>query len=358
MMKEKKMSRYMKIYLSVLAFFVVLLIIAAIILWNLLSAYEETRPKHVAKKVFDDYFTSMKIGQLIEAYEPEKLEFETVEGFNQKYAETVDPKGFDYFSVSVDEQGNEQFAVSYDNKRIAYFTVSPTEKEASFGFNYYELTDAEVFVAGYPDVSVVLPKGGVLTVNGKKLEEKYISEKDIKDKSYDYMPKDVEGILYDKYTVSGLLFEPTVSATDKDGNKLDLVYNENEECYVTPVVYDTELEKAQSSYCIKIATEYTKFLSNDSYFGAVGAYLDKNYEIYKRVRSIQVNWVRDHSGYDIYNEKATEFVKYADDVFSCRVTLTEKLTRPGYKDHVENIDITLYLHKVGNKYLVYEMVNN
>ena len=39
-------------------------------------------------------------------------------------------------------------------------------------------------------------------------------------------------------------------------------------------------------------------------------------------------------------------------------TLTEKLTRPGYKDHVENIDITLYLHKVGNKYLVYEMVNN
>ncbi len=357
-MKDKKMSRYMKIYLSVIAFFVVVLIAAAIVLWNLLSAYEQTRPKHVAKQVFEEYFASMKIGQLIEMYSPELLVFETTDSFNQKYAETVKSEDFDYFSVSADEQGNEQYAVSYQNKRVAYFTVSPTEKEASFGFKYYELTDAEVFLEKYPAINVRLPQGSTLTVNGLVIDEKYISEKDIKDVSFDYMPKDVKGIMYDKYTVDGLLFEPVISAVDQNGNGLELVYDEGLDCLITPTVYDSDLENSQSDYVIKVAGEYTKFLSNDAAFGAIGAYLDKNYDIYKRIRSVQVSWVREHSGYDIYNEKATEFRKYADGVFSCRVTLTESLSRVGYQDHIENIDITLYLHKVGNKYLVYEIVNN
>ena len=357
-MSKKKMSRYMKIYLSILGFFVAVLIVAAIVLWNLLDAFEQARPKYVAEKVFNDYFTSMKIGQLAETYCPELLKFETADSFNEKYAKTVDTSRFEYFSVSTDEKGNEQYAVAYENKRIAYFTVSPTDRESGFGFKYYELTDAEVFVQEQPDLNVRLPKGGVLTVNGLTIGEEYILEKDIKDRSYDYMPKDVNGIMYDKYTVEGLLFEPSFVAKDKDGNALELVYDEEEECYVTPIVYSEQLQSEHSKYVIKIAEEYTKYLSNDAPFSSIGAYLDKNYDIYKRVRSIQVNWVRDHTGYDIYNQKAFEFRQYADGVFSCRIKLTETLSRPKYQDHTEHIDITLYLHKVGSKYIVYEITNN
>ncbi len=357
-MRNKKMSRYMKIYLWVLGFFVAVLIAAVVVLWNLLSAFEQSRPKYVAEKVFEDYFRTMRVGQLAEIYCPELLKFETVESFNEKFAKSVDSDQLQYFSVSTDGNGNEQYVVSCQNKRVAYLTVSPTEKEAGFGFKYYELTDVEVFAVQDYVLNVKLPKGGALMVNGLTMGEEYISEKDIKDRSYDYMPKGVEGILYDKYTVDGLLFEPSFVAKDKDGKTLELVYDEVEECYVTPVAYDEQLEKEQSNYAIKVAEEYTKFLSNDAPFSSIGAYLDKNYDIYKRVRSIQVNWVREHYAYELYNQKASEFTKYTDNVFSCRVKLTETLSRKGYQDHTENIDITLYFHKVGSKYTVYEITNN
>ncbi len=357
-MKGKRMSRYMKIYLCVVAFFVIVLIVACIILWKLLAAYEQTRPRYVAEQVYNEYFTSEKVGQLVNTYSPEMLKFETVESFNEKFCDRIKTEKLEFFSVSSDGQGNEQYAVACENKRVAYFTVSQNDKEAGFGFKHYELSDAEVFLSAQPDLVVKLPKNSVLSINGQTVDNSYITETDIKDASYDYMPKNVEGIMYDKYTVKDLLFEPVISAFDGNGAKLELVYDDTEECYIVPTVYDPQLEKQHSQYVIQAVSEYTKFLSNDAVFGAVSGYLDKNYDIYKRVRSIQVTWVRDHSGYDIYNEKATEFIRYTDDVFSCRVTLTESLSRVGYKDHIENIDVTLYLHKVGDKYLIYEIVNN
>lgn len=355
---KKKMSLYMKIYLSVLAAGVLLLVAASVVLWTVLDAYESTRPKYVAEQVFNDYFKTAKIGALMQKFPTESAAFEDVNSIYDGISEKYDPSKFQYFSVSTDENGNEQYAVTCDNKRIAYFTVSPTNKKAAYGFKYYELSGAEVFLGSYGDVAVKVPKGYKLQVNGIDVAASYITTADIKSASCDYMPEGVNGIMYDKYTVTGLVFEPTLKVTDANGTETTLTYNDEEECYEAGIVYNTTLAEKHEDYILKAMREYTKYLSNDATFGAVSGYLDKNSPLYGRVRSVEVEWVRDHSGYKISNEKVEEYYQYSEDIFSCRASLKETLMRPGYDDYHEFIDLTLYLRRVDGKFLIYEMITN
>ena len=53
---KKKLSSFFKIYIGVMAGLVALLVVAAVVLWTVLDAYETTRPKHVAEEVFNKYF--------------------------------------------------------------------------------------------------------------------------------------------------------------------------------------------------------------------------------------------------------------------------------------------------------------
>lgn len=357
-MKNKKMSLFFKIYLSVVAFFVLLLIAASIVLWTYLDAYETTRPKHVAKEVFETYFKNGEIGALIDKFPSEDMYFESAESINNGVKERYDTQKFEYFPVSTDTDGSEKYAVASEGKRLAYFTVSPTDKKASYGFKYYELSSAEMFFTSYGTVSVKVPKGFKLSINGIEVAEKFISEADIEGVSCKYMPNDsVKGVMYDMYTVKGLVFEPTIKVTGPDSREAVLNYNETEEYFDTELFYDEELKKSQSQYVIAAATEYTKYLSNDAPFSAIAAYLDRKATIYRRVESVEVEWVRPHT-YKITEQKAEEFYKYSDDVYSCHVSLKLTMMQSGQPDFDEFIDLTLYLHKVDGKYKIYELILN
>ena len=57
-------------------------------------------------------------------------------------------------------------------------------------------------------------------------------------------------------------------------------------------------------------------------------------------------------------EKAFDFVRYDDNTFSCRVTLTHILYRRGMDNYVDPIDITFYAHETDGKVLIYDMDSN
>ncbi len=357
-MKTKNMSLFFKIYLAVVAFFILLLIVASVILWTFLDAYETTRPKHVAQQVFETHFKNGSIGALIDRFPSEDMLFESAESINNGVKQRYDTQKFEYFPVSTNVDGSEKYAVASEGKRLAYFTVSPTDKKASYGFKFYELSSAEVFFASYGTVSVKVPKGYKLTINGIEVDKKFISKADIEGASCKYMPNDsVKGVMYDMYTVKGLVFEPTIKVTAPDSREAKLYYNETEQYFETELFYDEDLKKSQSDYVIAAATEYTKYLSNDAPFTSIAAYLDRKATIYRRVESVEVEWVRPHT-YKITEQKAEEFYKYSDSVYSCHVSLKLTMMQSGQPDFDEFIDLTLYLHKVDGKYLIYEMIIN
>ncbi len=357
-MKIKNMSLYMKIYLSAVAVLLVLLVAASGILWAYLNAYETAQPKYVADSTFEKYFKSGNIGELLETYAPEKLTFENKQSVNRGFSEDYNPEDMLCFPIEASSEGDEQYAVASGNTRIAYFTLTKTDESAGFGFKNYKLKGVKFFLSDADEISVKLRKGQKLFINGKEVESKYISEPDIEDVSYKYMPKGVDGIKYDKYTVSGFLFQPEITVKSAEGKALKIEYSEAEKCYIVPKEYNEDLKSSQSSYVISAVKEYAKFLSNNTKFSTVAPYLDRSSEIYDRIRSVMVTWMLKHTSYRFEEEKALDFYEYADGVYSCRVTMKQILVSPKDGEHTVNIDVTLYLKKSGGKYIIYELVNN
>lgn len=355
---KKSMSKYMKVYLSVVAVFVALLVVACIVLWNLLDAYEKTRPRHVAEEIFNKYFVTFNVGGFVEELNADVESFESTESINQGVKEAYSGAELNFVSVSTDGEGNEKFVVTADNKRIAGFTVSKTDKTAGFGLKYAKVSSAEFFFAEYSDVNVRVPKGYTLMVNGKTVGDKYISKADIEGKSCQYMPEGVEGVKYNDYKISGLFFKPTLKVMAPNGTESVISFDNVEKIYIADVVNDEALEAEYTEHILKAARAYTLYLSNDGPFSEIAQYLDRKSPYYTRLSKVEVEWVRDHSSYKISNEKASEFYKYSDDVFSCRVTLDETLVRSGYKDYVEHIDVIFYLKKVDGKFKIYEIATN
>lgn len=358
MKKKKSMSLFTKIYLGVLSCFLVLLIIAAFILYSILGAYEKTRAYHVAEDIFNKYVLTLDFGGLLKIANSSNMVFETDEQVNAVASELYDPACLKFFSVSTDENGNEKFAITSNDNRIAYFTVSPTDVEAGYGFNYCEVSDAELFFQTKKDVTIRVPKGYSLKVNDVTVESSYVSEDNIEDISTKYLPEGTNGLLYTDYSIKGLLFEPTITAFAPDGSATTVSYEEKNDIYKAAIISDAELMETQSEYIIKAASAYAAYMSNDAGFGKISPYLDKNSDIYDRVRTVDNVWVRDHSGYKISNEKTSEFHKYSDDVYTCRVTLKQSLQKAGYADHIENIDLILCMKKVDGKYLIYDIITN
>ena len=137
---KKKLSSFFKIYIGVMAGLVALLVVAAVVLWTVLDAYETTRPKHVAEEVFNKYFLNSDIAGLMSAADPDSEDFESAETINSAAKELIDTEKLKYFAVTSDDKNSAKYAVTEDNNRIAYFTVRKTDKKGKYGFEFYELS--------------------------------------------------------------------------------------------------------------------------------------------------------------------------------------------------------------------------
>lgn len=357
LLKGKKKSLFIKIYLSAIAVFAVLLIAASVVLYSFLDSYEKTRPSYVADSVFKEYFLSSNVAELVLRYSPDEAVFNDNDSINTAFKEHYDTSLLQCISVSSNET-SENYAVSYNDRRIAAFTLSKGEETVKYGLKKYVLSDAEFYFDKSEPMTFLLPKGNTLSINGIAVGDGYIIESDIEDVSCKYMPDGVTGIVYDKYVIPSVLFSAEAEVIDVNGKSVAAAFDESQELYTVPLTYSEELRREHSAYVINAVSEYTKYLSNDATFSNVAPYLDPSSEIYKRLRSVLVQWVRDHSSYSIFDQTATEFYEYSDDVFSCHVTLKERLTRDRYADYIENVDVTLYLKRSGGRYLIYEIVNN
>jgi hypothetical protein len=95
-------------------------------------------------------------------------------------------------------------------------------------------------------------------------------------------------------------------------------------------------------------------MGNDEKWANVKEYFDPSSKLYNSIRTSETSFVIDHSGYRFENESASEFYAYDENTFSCRVSFTQVLTKKGKPDYKDNIDMTVYLRKVGDKFLIYD----
>ncbi len=354
-MKKRKFPLFWCIYAVLVIAAVVGIHIAMNRVSDFLAEYEASQPKNYAEAVFSENFAEFDALKYLEKFDNSIFGLETRENIADYLSEKTGGAEFSYYSVSSKEEGTYKYAVRAGEVKIAAFTLY--EEKTENGFSTYRADDFEVYFAANEDVVVTVPKGASVSLNGVTLDESYIAENDIADSHNEYLPEGVEGKFYTRYVANGLVKTPEINVTY---NGAELTMAEGKNGFETVPVYDETLKAQYGEYVLSAIKNYATYIQGrysdgGVSLGAVIKYFDPRSELYKSVKSVSNKYVNSYDSYEFTNESTEEFISYDENTFSCRVSFTQVLHLNGAADYTDNIDYTLYLRRVGDKFLIFDM---
>ncbi len=325
-----------------------------------LADFENAQPKYAAEAVFSTHFANPDFAALAKAAGmPENISsFETEEGFVTELTERYGGQPTSYAATTAGANGTLRYLVKAGEQKFAVFSLKKSAEASAFGFEQYELGEISLYIRPEETVTVTAPAGDAVYLNGKLLDESYITEKGIPTSSCEHMPEGVEGITFVTYETGALLRAPTVEVVSPSGIPAPLMQNGETGAWEADIVYDDALSEKYSEQMIKVAQNYAAYVMRDGYFASFSNYFDKTTDLYETIRQVPVGFVWIHNGYSFDDVSASEFYAYNDDTFSCRIRFVQVLHRDGNEDYREQFDVTFYLHRVNGEFLIYDMLNN
>ncbi len=354
-MKKRKFPVFWCIYAVLVIAAIVVIHVALGQVEVFLAQYEASQPKHAAKAVFDETFADFDALSYLDKFDESIFGLETKENVAKYLSEKTDGAEFSYYSISSSESGTYKYAVRAGEVKIAEFYLH--ESMGENGFPTYTAGDFSIYFAANEDVVVTAPKGTTVSLNGFQLDEGYIVENDIPDHHNQYLPDGVEGKFYVKYKASGFVTTPQISVSDSNG---ELTVIEAEDGYATAPVYNDELKSVHSAYVLSALQNYATYIQGRYSDGGVTLdmvtkFFDPKSDVYSTVKKVSNKYVNSYDSYEFKNEVTDEFIQYDENTFSCRVSFDQVLHLKGAADYVDHIDYTLYLRRVGDKFLIFDM---
>lgn len=356
---KKRVSSFWKIYIVIGVLLFAALGIWLMCLYGWLGDFESAQPKYLAEETFNEYFKEFDAEEYVKLCDPDTLP--DTEANTVAYLESVtEGKEITYKKVSTGMDTGYKYVVLADDgtdavKFASFMLVE--EGSSDDGFKTYKADNFELYTSSNSQFTVEAPKGYTVIVNDIELTADNIIENDIPTPSCEHMPEGVSGLYYTKYLVKGLLSEPVVSVKSSDGTAAVVV--EDGHNYKAQPVYDEDLEAQYSQWVLEGVENYAKYSQYDSKvnvtgFNKVAPYFDPDSELYESIKTVDNMFVIHYDKYEFTDMTASEFYRYDENTFSCRVQYTQKL----YKDNEvydDVVDQTLYLRLVDDKYLIYDM---
>lgn len=359
--KRKSVPLFWKIFISVVVG--VLLLIHGALFWfyGFLKDYEAAQPVHVAEEIFNTYFANFSPEEYLALCSDDSAKYETKENLTA-YLDTLTGNAeITYHSVSTGMQDTLQYVVRAGDTKFASFTLVK-DTENSSRFTHYKPGSFALYTDAKTKVDATVPTGYTLYLNGVEVTGEYIREENIPTPSCEHMPEGVQGITLVQYQVPGFIEPPAVEVRSPAGEAAAVTEAEPG-VYTAAVVSDQQLADQYSDWFIEAATKYAIYMQYDSrvaamQFSSVAPYFDPDSKLYEDIRTVENGFVIEYERYEIKDEKAFDFIRYDDNTFSCRVTLTHILYRRGMDDYVDHPDITFYARRSGDQVLIYDMDSN
>ena len=204
---------------------------------------------------------------------------------------------------------------------------------------------------------IEVPEGFSVTVDGTTLGESFVAER-FTFPDAEQLPASTSGISFVRYALEGAPSSHKIEVKTPGGAAAS-VHEVNAGTYRADLLFDDALGAEVGDYVIEALSRFSLMMSADGSWSNVRSYFDPDSRIYgETYESAQYTWtVYDHENAEISDASATDFVRISDDVFMCRVRLTNTLTRNGEKWY-DRIDWTVVFHNVGGRWLICGMMNN
>ena len=370
----RKKKTFWAVYAAVVAVLLILLAVLLIVLTRFLAAYEASQPVHAAQALFDECFAG---GDFSRAYEKSGFTpgpFEDVSAVDAALKRWGEGKDLVFYPVKAEADHarynvifadpvqeetvtEEAGAVSHRDVslKIATMVFRRSEKDLGFGFKGWDFEKLEMSLTGRESVSVTVPAGAALTLNGKPVPEDTAVSTQASPYNA-FLPEGVTGITWTEYRVEGLFAAPEVKCADKDGVEMALEADESGRL-TARLNYRKDLEEELADFVRKGMEAYACYIQADGPIGTVAKYFDTSSLFYRNTARNPGIWVIDHNGYHFENETVTDFYAYNDEILSCRVDMTQVLTKSRSEDYRDHMRMTVFLHKVNGAWRIYDRMS-
>lgn len=317
-----------------------------------LTKYEASQPNVKSQEVYVQLFEQPDWGKLYDMAGLQDTKFDDKDSFVRYMTDKIDPTKLSYNETSAGLSGDHKYIVKHDGEKIAVFTLTggaQTEAEIP----QWKLGTVELFYSAEQSVQIRTLAGTKVYVNDIALDDGYIvkTTTTVVEK---YLPEGLQGKRTQTFQVNDLLIAPKVSATDADGNPVELVYDDQHGMYVQKVN-----EASYADYEARIlgaAEVYCKYMIRAINGGQLKNYFDRNSEIHNSIYRNET-WMQSYQGYRMEPAVISEFVQYSDEFFSARVAQSMFVTR--WDDTVKeyHLDATFFFKLISGKWYAIDMTN-
>ncbi len=348
----KKKSLFYKIYFSVIAVFLVLLVVSLFVLNSWLKAYESAQPVGFVNNVITNYIEKREFDKLTKDYNISLSIYESDDLLNSAFEKIVADKKLSVSSSGRKLEGfDETFNIKADDDVFMTLYLKKSEKAGKFGIKGYTIGKAEFDSSLSKSYKINAPSDVKIVVNGVE-----VVDQDRKDLELPKILTDKIGektaVTHQSFTLSGFLTDSfEIKAFDKSGKEV-AVSNENGIYVISQSIPENELNDLKTT-SLNATQSYAKFMQEDAGLGEVAKYFDTSTEFYDYVRKTE-RFVWDHTGYEFKDVSFSEAHKYTDNIYGCRVKFVHTL-KLGQKTYEDRFDKYVYLEKTANGLKVIDM---
>ena len=357
--KKKKFWLGYGIYMGILAAFVAVLLVYV---WDVMKKYEKAQPVYVLEGLLDD----LKEGKSDLIADVSLGKFEASGNYAETFAQSVKGKKLDYKVKS-----NGSYLMTYtllDNDKVVAEADLKADNERSLmgilSISDWRVDTVRVTVPdGDKGVEITVPDNYTVKVNGVALTSEEMSKEPETLDGMEYVAEYVTPPKKTTYEVKGLINAPSVEVWDSLGVQLDMSrYAGSEEIVLE--YGESEMPQDLKDYVLTAAKNYSNFFSKDiegcyestaciqPYFPQGSYYID----LAEQYRTGDMWMYSAHSAPEFENVAVSEYVRYSDHCFSCRVVFDKRmvLTLSG-EPRVERNDQVYYYVNIGGEWLIADM---
>jgi len=326
--------------------------------------YEAAQPTAKAEQVFSQLFTNPDWSALYESSGAQDSPYEGKEQFVEYMQNKVAGTPLTYLETSAGLSGDKKYIVRMGEEKIATFTL--TDKNAakedaallSTRIPDWELGSVELFFAGEGTYRIEKLEGHTAYVNNVALDDSLTIQK-ATTLAEEYLPIGTTGVVMCTQEVTGLLAKPTVTIFDKEGQSVEVFYNEDTQTFTESRDAAATIGVEEKTAAIGAAESYGKWMIealNDR--GVLAQYYDPTSDAYKGIIANE-RWAQDNDGFAFTKEEVSDYVRYSSDLFSVRVrsTMEVKVRLDGSTKVFDNDQFMFFRKTDSGKWLCYAYTN-
>ena len=325
---------------------------------SFLVDFEAAQPTVQSKQVFDSLFVNPDWDSLYDMAQVEDTAYEGKEEYVAYMENLVGDSELNMIETSAGLTGGKKYYVRKDDIRVASFTMidgnggDPTDLTQ---IPDWKLGEIEVFFQRNESYRIQKQDGHKATVNGVELDDSFTIQI-ATTAAEEYLPIDVVGNRTCIQEITGLMAMPEVKVTDEKGAEMEVIYDEETRTFVEQTEV-TAITDDLKNVAIDACKAYSMYMIEAVGADKVAKYFETTSDVYKFIVRSE-RWMQDYSDYRFGNEDVTNYVRYTDDLFSAKVSLSLFVIRTNGTVREYKVDDTLFfeLQKTG-KWLVFDKTN-